>query len=68
MQFASDSVFQTSGPRSHATDLAWQVTKTRQSDGTSVIVPRAYCDNMFGCHPDSVTAVADFKDFVRGSH
>lgn len=40
----------------------------RLIDGTSVITPNASCDNMFGCRPDTVTAITEFKDFVAASH
>ncbi|APR34178.1 hypothetical protein [Paraburkholderia sp. SOS3] len=65
---ATDSLIQTAGPDGGKRDLAYQITKTPNSDGTSTIGFAAHCDSSLGCKPNPWEAGADFKQFVRGGN
>jgi hypothetical protein len=62
----TDSLIQTAGPDGGKRDLAYQITKTPNNDGTSTIGFSAHCDSSLGCKPNPWEAGADFKRFVRG--
>jgi len=64
---ATDSLIQTAGPDGGKRALAFQITRTPNTDGTSTIGFAAHCDSSLGCKPNPWEAGADFKQFVRGS-
>lgn len=64
---ATDALIQTAGPDGGKRALAFEITKTSNSDGTSTIGFAAHCDSSLGCQPNPWEAGADFKQFVRGT-
>ncbi len=67
LQSVSDTLIQTTGPDGGRRALAYQITKTPNSDGTATIGFAAHCDSSLGCKPNPWEAGADFKRFVRGT-
>ena len=65
VETATDTLIQTSGPGGGKRALAYQITKTQNSDGTATIGFAAHCDSSLGCKPDPWDAGAAFKQFVR---
>jgi hypothetical protein len=65
LQTITDSIIQTDGPSGGRRTLAFQITKTPNTNGSATIGFAAHCDNMFGCEPNPWKAGADFKQFVR---
>lgn len=61
----TDSIIQTEGPYASRRDLAYEITKTPNNDGSATIGFAAHCNNMLGCLPNPWEAGADFKQFVR---
>ena len=64
---ATDALIQTAGPDGGKRELAFEITKTPNNDGTSTIGFAAHCDSSLGCKPNPWEAGADFKQFVRGN-
>ncbi|HEY1611250.1 MAG TPA: hypothetical protein VGG24_18445 [Paraburkholderia sp.] len=65
LETVNDTLIQTSGPGGGKRALAYQITKTQNSDGTATIGFAAHCDSSLGCKPDPWDAGAAFKQFVR---
>jgi hypothetical protein len=65
IQTATDTLIQTSGPGGGRRLLAYEITKTANSDGSSTIGFAAHCDSSLGCRPNPWEAGAAFKQFVR---
>jgi len=65
---STDSLIQTAGPDGGKRDLAYQITKASNNDGTSTIGFSAHCDSSLGCKPNPWEAGADFKQYVRGGN
>jgi hypothetical protein len=61
----TDSIIQTDGPSASRRDLAYEITKTPNNDGSATIGFAAHCNNMLGCLPNPWEAGANFKQFVR---
>jgi hypothetical protein len=62
---STDTLIQTAGPDGGKRALAYQITRTRNPDGTATIGFAAHCDGSMGCKPNPWEAGADFKEFVR---
>lgn len=62
---STDSLIESAGPEGGSGKLAYQITKTANSDGSATIGFAAHCDSMLGCRPDPWQAGADFKQFVK---
>lgn len=67
IQTVTDSIIVTFGPIHSEMELAFTVTKSPRSDGSSEIVVRASCGNIFGCRPDAVDAVVAFNRYLRNT-
>jgi hypothetical protein len=65
VESANDTLIQTAGPEGGKRALAYQITKTANSDGTATIGFAAHCDSSLGCKPNPWEAGANFKQFVR---
>jgi len=65
IQTATDTLIQTSGPGGGRRLLAYEITRTPNSDGTATIGFAAHCDSSLGCRPNPWTAGASFKQYVR---
>lgn len=65
LETVTDTLIQTSGPGGGKRALAYQITKTANSDGTATIGFAAHCDSSLGCKPDPWAAGAAFKQYVR---
>ncbi len=65
IETANDSLIQTASPDSGKRTLAYQITRTRNLDGTATLDFTARCDSMLGCKPNPWQASAAFKAFVR---
>ncbi|CAB3883713.1 hypothetical protein LMG26689_03617 [Achromobacter animicus] len=64
IQTVSSSVIQTYGPARNSPALAFTILKEPGIYGTHSIRIAATCDNMFGCQPNAITAIANFKDYL----
>ena len=65
IQTANDVLIQTFGPGGSTTDLAFSLVREPVgAAGASLISITAGCDNIFGCFPDSASAVRDLKAFI----
>lgn len=62
---ATETLLETAGPGGGSRKLAYQITKTANDDGTSLIGFTARCDSRLGCRPDPWKAAAKFKQFVK---
>lgn len=67
IQIANDVLIQTFGPFGSKTELAFVLVKEPASTGGSTISITASCDNIFGCFPDSRSAVRDLKAYMQSS-
>ena len=65
LESASDTLIQTAGPGGGKRALAYEITRTHNSDGTTTIGFAAHCDSSLGCKPDPWAAGAAFKQYVR---
>lgn len=65
VQTATDTLIQTAGPGGGKRALAYEITKTKNADGTATIGFAAHCDSSIGCKPDPWAAGAAFKQYVR---
>lgn len=64
IQTASNSVIQTYGTSRNSPALAYVVIKEPGQYGTHNIKIAATCDNIFGCQPNALAAIANFKDYL----
>ncbi|MCG5077797.1 hypothetical protein [Paraburkholderia tagetis] len=64
VQTVTDTLIQTSGPGGGKRALAYEITRTHNSDGTTIGFA-AHCDSSLGCKPDPWAAGAAFKQYVR---
>ena len=67
VESATDTLIQTAGPDGGKRALAYQITRTKNPDGTATIGFAAHCDGSLGCKPNPWEAGADFKEYVRGA-
>lgn len=67
VQTATDAIIQTYGPFGAKVELAHQVLRLPNENGSARIIIKSNCDNIFGCHPEPYRAAVDFKRFVRGN-
>lgn len=65
IQTATSVLIQTFNPRRSSSAIAAQVTKEPLGGGRYRFVAKVWCDNMFGCKPDEVSAVLDFNGTVN---
>jgi hypothetical protein len=65
VQTVTDTLIQTAGPGGGKRALAYEITKTKNGDGTTTIGFAAHCDSSLGCKPDPWAAGAAFKQYVR---
>ncbi|CAB3780976.1 hypothetical protein LMG28688_01155 [Paraburkholderia caffeinitolerans] len=65
VQTVTDTLIQTAGPGGGKRALAYEITRTHNSDGTTTIGFAAHCDSSLGCKPDPWAAGAAFKQYVR---
>jgi hypothetical protein len=61
LQTVTTVLIQTYNPSRSDTGLAASVTKEPLGGGKYRILARLWCDNMFGCHPDSSDALLRFN-------
>lgn len=66
IQTASDAVIQTYGPGQSRVEMAYNITRSPNADGSARITISAACDNIFGCTPKLLDAVLSFKRYVKG--
>jgi hypothetical protein len=65
IQIATDSIIETYNPVPRGTtNLAARVIKEPLGGGKYRIVVTTWCDNMFGCHPDTWDAAINFNEYV----
>lgn len=67
IQTATDTVIQTYGPLGSRVDLAFQITRIPNADGSAQIKMSAGCANIFGCRPDKFGAILEFRGFVKSA-
>lgn len=65
VQTVTDTLIQTAGPGGGKRALAYEITRTHNSDSTTTIGFAAHCDSSLGCKPDPWAAGAAFKQYVR---
>jgi uncharacterized protein YaiE (UPF0345 family) len=65
IQLANDSVIQTYSPTGGVTDLGYNISKEPLQGGNARLWVKAWCDNMFGCFPDTWSEIAKVKRYVR---
>jgi len=66
IQVATDSIIETYNPvgKHNSTNLAASVTKEPLGDGKYKIVIKTYCNNPFGCVPNSFESAMDFNEYL----
>jgi hypothetical protein len=64
MQTVTDTVIETQAPALGRSALAFRVTRVPDDKDGARIVVIAACGNVFGCRPESSTAVTAFRHFV----
>ncbi|MGH6879770.1 MAG: S1C family serine protease [Hypericibacter sp.] len=67
LRIANDSIITTEGPISdgvYSVDSAMTINKVPRGDGTSEILFKSGCGNVFGCVPTHEMLLANFADFV----
>lgn len=65
IQVATDSIIETYNPVPRGTtNLAARVLKEPVGGGKYRIIITTWCDNMFGCHPDTWDAAINFNEYV----
>ena len=65
MQIHNDTVIQTYNPSENSPGLAFSVTKEPLGEGRYQIWTKAWCANVFGCHPNHIEAIARAKKYIR---
>jgi hypothetical protein len=63
MQLSNDTLIETYN--SIDTRLAWKVVKKPLGKGRYQIITSAWCNNVFGCTPDSYEAILDAKRYMK---
>ncbi len=64
IQTMSDNVISTYGPFGNKGDLAYQVVKEVNNDGSARITIKLSCDNPLGCRPHPAEGAIQFKRYV----
>ena len=64
IQTVSDSIISTYGPSGGRVELASQVTREANADGSARIRIRLSCDNRFVCRPTPEEGAVSFKRYV----
>lgn len=67
IQTVSDTIIVTYGPFGRKSDLAYQVVRVPNADGSARLTIRAACDNYAGCAPSPAEAAVLFKRYVQAS-
>ncbi|ELI7923492.1 hypothetical protein ACQ26G_004349 [Yersinia enterocolitica] len=65
IETATDTLISTHNSQPDRADLAYQVTRLPNPDGTARIYIKPFCANMFGCRPKPYEAIVAFKRFVK---
>lgn len=65
LQVHNDTIIQTYNPSDNSPRLAFSISKEPLGDGKYQIWTKAWCANMFGCHPSQYEAVARAKRYMR---
>lgn len=65
LQVHNDTIIQTYNPSDNSPRLAFSISKEPLGDGKYQIWTKAWCANMFGCHPNQYEAVARAKRYMR---
>ena len=64
IQTATNVLIETYNPGQNDTDLAARVTKEPLGGGKYRLIIKAWCNNMFGCSHDPMTAALDFNSKI----
>jgi hypothetical protein len=64
VQMVTDTIIQTYNPCPNCTQTAAQVVKMPRG-GSYAIVIKTWCNNIFGCFPDTWQAAQSFNDYVN---
>lgn len=67
IQLSNESLIQTYSPTGGTTDVGYNISQEPLSDGSVRLWVKIWCDNMFGCYPDTVQEIARFKRYVSGA-
>ena|SRR5690554_1134854 len=65
IQIHNDTVIQTYNPMPNSPKLAFSISREPLGSGRYQIWTKAWCDNMFGCHPNHFEAIARAKRYIR---
>ena len=65
VQTVNESIIMTYSPTGGSAYVAYNISKEPLGQGAIRIWTKVYCDNMFGCVPDTVTEIANLKRYVR---
>ncbi|MFL1908378.1 hypothetical protein [Plesiomonas shigelloides] len=66
VQTATDNLIQTFSPTGQTPLVGYQVVREPLSKDEYRIWVKVWCDNMFGCVPDSTVEVANIKKYIAG--
>lgn len=67
LQTTTNVLLETYNPSRSSTAIAVQVTKEPEGGGRYKMPVKIWCDNMFGCLPDSLDAALDFNRTVAAA-
>lgn len=65
IQSATDTIIATYGPSNSKVELAHQIVRIPNEDGSARITIASGCDNIFGCRPNKDVDTAAFKRYVK---
>jgi len=65
IQNVNDTLIETYSPTQSDTHLAWKIIKKPLGGGKYHIQTVAWCNNVFGCYPDSYEAMLNAKRYMK---
>ena len=65
LQIHNETIIETYNPAQNSPKLAFSVSREPLGNGKYRIWTKAWCNNMFGCQPNHIEAIARAKQYIR---